>query len=50
MRRLAILRQWFSPARLPALIGATLLFISWFYLSWNATIGETVPMLRFRTN
>jgi alginate O-acetyltransferase complex protein AlgJ len=50
VRRLSHLRQWFKPARLPALIGAGILFISWFYLSWNATIGEAVPKLRFRTN
>jgi alginate O-acetyltransferase complex protein AlgJ len=50
VRRLWTLRQWIRPARFPALLGAGVLVISWFYLSWNATIGEAIPTLRFRTN
>ncbi|HME70977.1 MAG TPA: hypothetical protein VKM54_14070, partial [Myxococcota bacterium] len=36
-------------SRLPVVIGVTILFIPWFCLMWNVTIGEVVPQLRFRT-
>jgi alginate O-acetyltransferase complex protein AlgJ len=42
-RRFAWLRY------LPLAIGASLLVISWFYLTWNTTVGELIPTLRFRT-
>ncbi len=35
--------------RLPALLGAALLLVCWFYLGWNTTVGEAFPKLRFRT-
>jgi alginate O-acetyltransferase complex protein AlgJ len=44
--------RWFTrlkPGRLPLAIGASVLAISWFYLTWNTTVGELVPALRFRT-
>jgi alginate O-acetyltransferase complex protein AlgJ len=31
------------------LIGVAILFIPWFYLTWNVTVGEAVPKLRFRS-
>jgi hypothetical protein len=43
------MRSWFSPLRLPVAIGAVLLIIPWFYLSWNTTLGELIPAMRFRT-
>ena len=42
-RRFAWLRN------LPLAIGASVLVISWFYLTWNTTVGELIPALRFRT-
>ncbi len=36
-------------ARLPVLIGGLILLIPWFYLTWNTTVGELVPRIRFRT-
>ncbi|CAH2600100.1 ALGX domain-containing protein [Rhodovastum atsumiense] len=41
MRRLA--------SRLPVLLGAAVLVLPWLYLTWNTTVGELVPRLRFRT-
>jgi alginate O-acetyltransferase complex protein AlgJ len=38
-----------KPGHLPLAIGASLLVISWFYLTWNTTVGELLPALRFRT-
>lgn len=43
------MRSWFSIYRLPVAIGAILLLIQWVFLSWNTTIGEVVPSIRFRT-
>jgi hypothetical protein len=43
------MRAWPSLRRLPVVIGAVLLAIPWFYLSWNTTAGELFPKLRFRT-
>jgi hypothetical protein len=39
--------RWLS--RLPIAIGAVLLIVPWFYLTWNTTIGELIPSIRFRT-
>jgi alginate O-acetyltransferase complex protein AlgJ len=39
----------FQLSRLPVVIGVTILLIPWFCLTWNITIGEVVPQLRFRT-
>lgn len=38
-----------SIARLPVLVGAALLVLPWMYLTWNTTVGELAPRLRFRT-
>lgn len=35
--------------RLPLLLGTALLLVPWMHLMWNATFGELVPSLRFRT-
>ena len=43
------MRRWLDPSRIPIAIGAALLLIPWFYLSWNTTMGELAPGLRFRT-
>ena len=48
--RLSSIRRWLKPAHIPALIGAAILFASWAYLTWNTTVGELIPKLRFRTN
>ncbi len=34
---------------LPLAIGAPVLLIPWLFLTWNTTVGELVPALRFRT-
>ncbi len=43
------MRRWLNISYLPVAIGAVLLIIPWFYLSWNTTLGELIPAMRFRT-
>jgi alginate O-acetyltransferase complex protein AlgJ len=43
------MRRWLNISYLPVTIGAVLLIIPWFYLSWNTTLGELIPAMRFRT-
>ena len=42
-------RTRLKPGHLPLAIGASAMVISWFYLTWNTTVGELIPALRFRT-
>lgn len=43
------MRRWFRLTHLPIAIGAFMLVMPWFYLTWNTTLGELVPAIRFRT-
>ncbi len=43
------MRQWFALSRLPVAIGALMLLVPFVYLTWNTTVGEIAPVLRFRT-
>jgi hypothetical protein len=42
-------RAWFNASRLPVAIGAILLIVPWFYISWNSTVANLFPDLRFRS-
>ena len=48
--RLSLLRSWLKPSRIPVLIGALMLFVPWFFFTWNVTVAQIVPKLRFRTD
>src|SRR5271166_823208 len=36
-------------ARLPVVIGAAILVVPWFFLTWNVTVAQAIPALRFRS-
>jgi hypothetical protein len=44
-----MLRRRFQLKRLPVILGATILFVPWFFLMWNATVGGLLPRLRFES-
>ena len=43
------MRRWLQLSRLPVIVGATILFIPWFCLMWNGTVGELLPKLRLES-
>ncbi len=48
--RLLPARTRLKLAYAPVAIGALLLFVPWFFFTWNITVAEVFPKVRFRTN
>jgi len=44
-----VTRRWLPLSRLPLIIGGAILFVPWFCLMWNATVGGLLPMLRLES-